>query len=329
MCGSRVLVVIFLVFMHVAGKIGGLLFIDAQSDGGWRMENWDEIKTAYQVARVRTVSGAAEKLGVHHATVIRHIDALEARLGIKLFQRHARGYTPTEAGEDLLRVAQATEDQFSQLASRIKGGGAGVAGDLVVTSLVALAPRMAPLLAAFQEEYPNVVVRYLTGERLFRLEYGEAHVAIRAGRAPEQPDNVVQPLTIHTMGLFASPAYVAAHGVPSGPDEYHLHRFVGHEDEDMRAPFYKWMSQAVPRENVVFRSNDTQALSLAVMAGAGIGFLTFQETEERPEMVQMAGPRPEWSAPLWLVTHMDLHRTGKVQALLQFLKAHFNVDDTV
>ena len=116
------LVVIFLVFMHVAGKIGGLLFIDAQSDGGWRMENWDEIKTAYQVARVRTVSGAAEKLGVHHATVIRHIVSLEARLGIKLFQRHARGYTPTEAGEDLLRVAQATEDQSSQLASRIKGG---------------------------------------------------------------------------------------------------------------------------------------------------------------------------------------------------------------
>ena len=62
------------------------------------MDNWDEIRTAYQVARMGTVSGAAEILGVHHATVIRHIDALEARLGVKLFQRHARGYTATEAG---------------------------------------------------------------------------------------------------------------------------------------------------------------------------------------------------------------------------------------
>ena len=62
------------------------------------MDNWDEIRTAYQVARIGTVSGAAEALGVHHATVIRHIDALEASLGVKLFQRHARGYTPTEAG---------------------------------------------------------------------------------------------------------------------------------------------------------------------------------------------------------------------------------------
>ena len=60
------------------------------------MENWDEVRTAYQVARLGTVSGAAEVLGVHHATVIRHIDALEGRLGVKLFQRHARGYTATD-----------------------------------------------------------------------------------------------------------------------------------------------------------------------------------------------------------------------------------------
>ena len=77
------------------------------------MDNWDEVRTAYQVVRLGTVSGAAEVLGVHHATVIRHIDALEARLGVKLFQRHARGYTATEAGTDLARVAPAQADMRS------------------------------------------------------------------------------------------------------------------------------------------------------------------------------------------------------------------------
>ena len=66
------------------------------------MENWDEVRTAYQVARIGTVSGAAKVLGVHHATVIRHIDALESRLGAKLFQRHPRGYTATEAGQGII-----------------------------------------------------------------------------------------------------------------------------------------------------------------------------------------------------------------------------------
>ena len=114
------------------------------------MDSWDEIRTAYHVAQAGTVSGAAEALGVHHATVIRHINALEERLGVKLFQRHSRGYTATEAGADLLQVAKTTDDQFSQLEGRIKGSGKGVSGDLVVTSLARLSPLMVPGLTEYQ-----------------------------------------------------------------------------------------------------------------------------------------------------------------------------------
>lgn len=156
------------------------------------IDTWDEIRTAYQVARLGTVSGAAEVLGVHHATVIRHIDALEKRLGTRLFQRHARGYTATEAGQDLLLVAQTTDEQFSQLASRIKGLGETVAGELVVTSIAGVSDLLTPVLTRFQSDHPGIVVRFLTDMRVFRLDYGEAHVAIRAGAAPQEPDNVVQ-----------------------------------------------------------------------------------------------------------------------------------------
>lgn len=284
------------------------------------MESWDEIKTAFQVARMGTVSGAAEVLGVHHATVIRHIDSLEGRLGVKLFQRHARGYTATEAGQDLLRVAKATDDQFHQLAGRIKGRGNDVSGDLVVTSLIDIAPRMAPLLVEFQRLHPDVVVRYLTSERLFRLEYGEAHVAIRAGNAPEQPDNVVQEYHYHRVGLFASPRYVKEHGKPKGLDSLKNHRFVAYDSENSRAPFEQWLRQNVPAANLVFKSTDTRALRAAILAGAGIGFLPLFETEFRPELVEVFPHQEEWSGPLWLVTHVDLHRTTKVQTFLTFLK---------
>ena len=284
------------------------------------MDNWDEIRTAFQVARVGTISGAAEVLGVHHATVIRHVDALEGRLGVKRFQRHARGYTSTEAGEDLLRVAQATDDQFSQLAGRIKGRGADVSDDLVVTSLVSLADQIVPILAAFQQSYQDVSVRYLTGDRLFRLEYGEAHVAIRAGIAPDQPDNVVQRLMDMQIGAFASSAYVAAYGKPSEPEDYAKHRFVGHDDRDNRAPYYVWLRDNVPESAVTFRCTDTRAAAGAVLAGAGIGFFSEATAAQYPDLVEVYPPRPEWAAPLWLVTHVDLHRTTKVQALLQFIK---------
>lgn len=292
-----------------------------QKVGALRMNNWDEIRTAFQVARIGTVSGAADVLGVHHATVIRHIDALEERLGVKLFQRHARGYTATEAGQDLMQVATATDDQFTQLAGRIRGQGEGVSGDLVVTSLVMLSPVLTPILARFRAENPELTVRFRTGDRLFRLEYGEAHVAIRAGSAPDQPDNVVQPFIEQSLHLVAAPKYIETYGLPKGEDDLVNHWFIGHDSDESRAPFNKWLMAHVPRNRVAFRTTDNRAIVDAVMAGAGIGFVAKWELDAHPELVEVMPSKPDWSAPLWLVTHVDLHRTTKVQAFLKFLKA--------
>ncbi|HVG46985.1 MAG TPA: LysR family transcriptional regulator [Rubellimicrobium sp.] len=286
------------------------------------MTSWDEIRTAFQVARLGTVSGAAEALGVHHATVIRHIDALEAELGAKLFQRHARGYTPTEAGRELLDAAQDTDNRFAQLIGRIRGQGEGMAGELVVTSLLALSPYIAPILTEFQDAHPGVMVRYLTSQRLFRLEYGEAHVAIRAGQAPpNEPDNVVQPFLRMRTHLVASDAYIARHGMP-GPDDLARHHFVGTDEGDGndRAPFNKWLAALAPRERVTYRVGDNSSQLDAIVAGAGLGFAWVKDSQSRPQLHEVLPPREEWTVPHWLVTHVDLHRTPKVQAILALLK---------
>lgn len=283
--------------------------------------SWDEIRTAFHVARQGTVSGAAEVLGVHHATVIRHIDSLETALGTKLFQRHARGYTPTEAGRELLEAAQDAEDRFAQLVGRLKGQGDGVSGELVVTSLPALAPHLAPVLSEFQERHPLVTVRYLTGERLFRLEYGEAHVAIRAGQEPpSQPDNVVQPFIRLRMHLVGATAYLDRAGFPETEAELARHRYVGGDDENGRAPFNRWLASLAPRDRTAFRTADNGAMLDAIVAGAGLGFASVMDSRRHPSLREVVPPREEWTIPHWLVTHVDLHRSPKVQALLALLK---------
>lgn len=283
------------------------------------LDAWDEVRTAYHVARMGTVSGAAEVLGVHHATVIRHIDALEGRLGTKLFQRHARGYTATEAGEDLLQVAQATDDQFAQLAGRIRGLGSEVTGELIVTSLPILSPRITPVLVDFQAKHPDLRVRFVTDERVLRLEYGEAHVAIRAGSQPQEPDNVVQRFFGQAFTLCATQSYIDAHG-PLEDGKWEAHRFVGSDDRASRAPFFQWMERNIPEQCVTYRASQLRAAEDAVIAGAGIGFMPVWEAEQRPDLVQMLPAREEWTSQIWLVTHVDLHRTAKVQTLVQFLK---------
>ncbi len=283
-------------------------------------DTWDEIRTAYQVARLGTVSGAADVLGVHHATVIRHIDALETRLGAKLFQRHARGYTATEAGRELLEVAKGASDRFDQLASRIKGQNEEVSGELVVTAISGIPRLLTPAVVAFGAAHPKLTLRFLTDMRLFRLSSGEAHVAIRAGARPEDADYVVQKFTSIRMGLYAAKAYVEAHGLPRDESELAGHRFVGADDPQARAPFYQWLRQTHPEASIPFRISESAAAEAAVRAGAGLGFLSSCDVGNDPELVQVLPPRPEWSTPLWLVTHVDLHRTLKVQKFLAHLK---------
>ena len=62
------------------------------------------------------------------------------------------------------------------------------------------------------------------------------------------------------------------------------------------------------------------AMRRAIREGAGIGFMSRLQAAEIGGLIEVTEPREEWSAPLWLVTHMDLHRTTKVQSFLAFLK---------
>lgn len=282
------------------------------------IDSWDEIRTAWQVARAGTVSGAAEALGVHHATVIRHIDALEARLGVKLFQRHARGYTPTEAGKVLSQVGRVTDEQFAQLGARLTGGCTEIEGDLIVTTLPGLVPLLRPALILLAERHPDLTLRVHTDRRVVRLEYGEAHLAIRAGTRPTEPDNVVQPLRRCPVALFGSPGYLERHGSPVEDADLSRHRFVTEELDDSRAPFAQWLAKLTPAPHVAFRSNEAAARRAAIADGLGLGF---HYGEDAPaDLVEVMPPRPEWEVALWLVTHVDLHRTAKVQAAVAVIR---------
>ena len=84
-----------------------------------------------------------------------------------------------------------------------------------------------PALTDLMATHPKLVLRYLTDQRVFRLEYGEAHVAIRAGGRPTEPDNVVQVLGVNRMALYGSREYLEKYGTPNGIDDLAGHRVIG------------------------------------------------------------------------------------------------------
>ena len=284
------------------------------------MDNWDEIRSAAEVARQGTVSAAAAALGIHRATVNRHIDALEHVFGSALFQRHARGYAPTELGIELLRVADATEEQLSQLVRRAHSYSAGLSGELVITSVAGIAEALLPAMHAFGAEHPQVKIRYICSDTLLKLEYGEAHIAFRVGAKPKNPDNIVSHFSTMTVGLYATSDYVTQFGVPKDSSEYSKHAFVGSDSDAPRAPFLAWLADTVPKESIRFTSNDVSVLESLVLGGTGIGFLTRVTAAKHANLVEVCAAEPSWQVPIWLMTHVDLHRSAKVQGFLKHLK---------
>ena len=274
------------------------------------MESWDDIRVALAVAQQGTISGAGAVLGLHHATVIRRIDALEAALGVRLFQRGPRGYTPTEQGRVLLDSGSGIAERITQMKARIRGGGA-IEGVLTITALPDLhwliLPRLAPMLAA----HPALRLDYQTDTRLFRLSAGEAHVAIRGtATRPSEPDYVVQPFLCLRTALYAAPDYPLA-------DDPARNRFVLLGEPARHAPYMPWVRAHVSPDNRELTMNEPTALRRAIGMGLGVGF-AFSDVADG--LVEVAHD-PEWDSMLWLVTHVDLHRSPKVQAALAALKS--------
>lgn len=283
------------------------------------LDNWNEMRTAYKVAKLGTVSAAADALAVHRATVIRHIDSLEAELGSRLFLRHPRGYTTTDVGKDMLQVAAATDEQFTQLAGSTQGRSSEISGELIVTSVEIMSRFLLPALGRFREKYPRTSVRYLVDGKLYKLEYGEAHIAVRAGSKPDYPDNIARHFFTIRTGLYAHQDYVAKHGIPKSPDEFSRHIFVSSDRPNSGVAFRRWMQRNIPLENIALKSSSQRVERQALLSGLGIGFYPAHEAAQQG-LVEVIAPVEQWNVDFWLVTHVDLHRSAKVQAFLAILK---------
>jgi DNA-binding transcriptional LysR family regulator len=285
--------------------------------------NWDEIRTAWMVARHGSLTAAGEALGVHHATVLRHVNALESRLGVRLFQRHSRGYTPTDAGKTLLEVATATAEQFDLLPYRLRNTDTAISGKLIVTTLPELAEGLVSLLGRFHRDYPDTQIELLADNRLLRLEYGEAHISVRVGPPPREPDNIARPLGQISVTFFANADYIERFGQPTRRDDISGHRYISLLGADRRNQPAVWIDENVPQEQVVFRGGTIQSLRAAAESGMGIAPLVSWRLLPETELIELFPPPDDWRVPLWLVTHRDNHRSPKVKAVHSYILREF------
>src|SRR3546814_5391378 len=135
------------------------------------MEDWNEPQLVLAVHRAGSLTAAADALGIDHSTVFRRLNALEKKLGVRLFERLPGGsYRATAAGERMAAAAERMEDETLSLDRDIAGRDLRLSGRLRVTSSETLAySRLTRHLAAFRQAHPGIIVERVIDNRVLSL----------------------------------------------------------------------------------------------------------------------------------------------------------------
>lgn len=291
--------------------------------------DWSDLRYALAVGQTGSLAGAARQLGVNHTTVLRRLDALEARLGARLFERARTGYLPTEAGALVLAQAHRMADQAAEIERQVVGRDRELTGLLRVTTAFVLMEHLLPgPLADFARSYPGIEVEVV--ENAFLADLSRRHVSESASWARREADvairlshQVAEHLVGRPLGSTQCKVY-ALRGAPGLPQTVQplatLLRdapWIAFEHDNTARVYDHWMREHLAQANVRMRVDIFNAAAAMLHTGLAVAVLpTFME-RRHPELVAVSEVIPDLSVPVWMLTHPDLRQTARVRAFMQ------------
>jgi DNA-binding transcriptional LysR family regulator len=190
-------------------------------------DNISDILVFFEVARARSFTRAAAKLGMTQSALSHIMRGLEARLGVRLLTRTTRSVSPTEAGERLLQnVAPRLEEIETEIAA-VSDLGDKPAGTVRITAIdhvidTVLWPRLAPVLP----QYPDLHVEINSDYRMVDVAADRYYIGVRYGDQVEKDMVAVRLTADVAMMIVGSPGYFEWHRVPTSPQELVKHNCI-------------------------------------------------------------------------------------------------------
>ncbi|WP_050477055.1 LysR family transcriptional regulator [Herbaspirillum rhizosphaerae] len=233
------------------------------------MNRLDSMSILIAVVDAGSLSAAARFLDMPLATVSRKVAELEAHLKTRLLHRSTRQLSLTEAGISYVAACRRILEEIGEAERAATGEYASPKGELVVTAPVAFGRlHVVPVVAEFLAHYPEIGINLILTDRVVHLMDEHADAAIRIG---ELPDSALMATGVGTVRrvVCASPAYLAAYGVPARPEDLAGHACVTFE---VLASMRAWVFGAGKSElSVPVQSRLTVNTAEAAIAAATLG----------------------------------------------------------
>lgn len=247
------------------------------------MSRLDEIETFVVIARTGSISRAAEQLGIAKSGASRRLSDLEDRLGAQLILRTTRQFSLTEEGQTFLGKAEAAIEALDEAERAVRDEVEELSGPLHVAAPVSYGlSKLQPVFAQFLIDNPDVTLRTDFSDRVVDLVQDGFDVAIRIGDLPDS-SLIARKITSVRHCVVASPAFWAANGTPTTPEDLQDLQFLRYENLQKRQLLtFKRPDGTKGTISPPPRVRASNGDFLAQMAVSGLGFMVEPEFVAEP-----------------------------------------------
>ncbi len=285
--------------------------------------DWDKLRIFHAVAQSKSLTRAGETLNLSQSAVSRQISALEEKMGIALFHRHARGLVLSEQGEILMRAVSEMVTKLQQTEITLAEATLRPKGPFKVTVPATFGTLwLSAQMKEYTDLYPDIAVTLICEDRELDLTTREADAAIRFHPA-KHPDLVQVPIMRLRNSLYASNDYVREHGLPTSIADLARHKLLGFDGTVSTVPFpeVNWLFDLPGAKNLkpFFRVNSLIAMRSAVKQGMGIAalpdYLVHRTRHISRVLPEVAGPVTE----AWYVYPVELRNSKRIAVFRHFI----------
>ena len=292
------------------------------------MDRISSMRVFVRAASVGSISAAARHIGMSAAMATKHIDALELRLGVKLFHRTTkrRSLTLTEAGNHYLDaceriLADIDEAEAAVSSQRIKANGL-----LRMNIPVSFGTRfIAPRILEFSHRHPEVKIELGLSDAQLDIIAGSWDLAIRIGQLEDSPLKTRR-LGDSFMRVCASPDYLDNRGIPRSVNDLTQHNCLSYTLSDMQNSehwaFGKKGEYKVPISGDLV-ANSGDALLAAAVAGQGVIYqphFIVGEALNQGKLVDLVLDKPVMDiGGIHVIYPPDRHPPAKVRVMIDYL----------
>jgi DNA-binding transcriptional LysR family regulator len=273
-------------------------------------------------------AAASEALDMSQSGVSRSVARLEARLGIRLFDRTTRSVKLTDEGRRFYEQIVPLLSGLEEAAASASQGATAVRGRLRVNidpffSRLFLGPR----LGAFVEKYPDLQLDLITRDQLGDMVADGFDLAVRFGQ-PRESTLIARKLLDTRVITVASPAYIKKHGRPLDPAdlEREPHTCIHFRDPETARPFQWEFHRGKKKVLIAARgrltANDVGTMHGVCLAGHGVAQVLALGAEQLLDSGRLVDLFPDWpdeTFPLYAAYPSRHHLPAKVRAFFDFI----------